>query len=273
MSATTVARARGRSEPRAASRERRAERLVLGLLGFVLVAVAWQLAASAGLIRKALFSSPWDIGARLVRDFMSGELVEHLAVSMAEFSLGLGLAILIGVPLGFLISMDPRVRAVVDPWLSALYATPTVALIPLIIVVMGIGMASKVLVVWLEAIVAIVVATAAGVGSCDHRHLDLATSFRAPRGLLMRSVVLPTALPHVITGVRIAVGRSLIGVIVAELLASNAGIGFFINRAGGTFDTNGVMAGIVILGVIGVTFGEILRRVERRFEKWRPEIS
>jgi NitT/TauT family transport system permease protein len=160
----------------------------------------------------------------------------------------------------------------VEPWLDAIYATPTIAFVPLIIIILGIGLTQKVFVVWLEAIFVIVVTVMAGVQAAEHRHLETARSFRASRWLRFTSVILPTSVPYILTGLRLGATRALVGVVVAELFAANAGIGFYIKFSGTTLRTDRVMLGVILLGLFGVVVGEVIRRVENRFERWRPAI-
>ena len=138
--------------------------------------------------------------------------------------------------------------------------------------VFGLGMESKVILVFLLAFFSVIVSTVAGVRSVAERHLDLARSFGASRWLEFRSVILPSTFPFMLTGTRIATGRALVGVIVAEELAANEGIGHYIELYGQLLQTQRAMLGVIILGLFGILFGEGVRRIEKRFEAWRPEI-
>ncbi len=249
------------------------DRIVYGLIGFVIVLPLWQAVSWLGWVKKVLISSPLDIIAVGWRDLVvTGYLLPHLWVSAQEYMVGFLLAAVSGIALGFLLGMNRRLQHLFDPWLDAIYATPTIALVPLIILVFGIGFPQKVIVVWLEAIFVITVSVVAGVHAAEKRHLDTARSFRAGRGLRFRSVVLPSSVPFVLTGLRLGATRALVGVVVAEFLASNAGLGFYINFSGTTLRTDRVMLGVLILGLFGIAVGEAIRRVENRFEKWRPAI-
>lgn len=250
----------------------RNERLFFGALGFVGVIVLWESVVRLGLIRRSLMSSPTLVVETAINDFGNGILQPHIQTSLLEFSTGFAAALITGIPLGLAIGWFRRLNYVVDPWLSAIYATPTIALVPLIILVFGIGLESKIVVVWLEAIFMIVVSTLTGVQSVDHRHREIARSFKAPQWLTFRSVVLPSSVPFILTGIRLGAGRALVGVVVAELIASNVGIGFYISYAGVTLNTSRVMLGVILLGIFGITMGEIVRRIELRFDAWRPEI-
>jgi NitT/TauT family transport system permease protein len=248
------------------------ERVVFGVLGFVGISTLWEVASNTGIFRKSLLSSPTLIWHAAVTDFGSGTIWPHITTSLTEFSFGFFLALVIGIPLGLLIGMFRRVDFFASVLLSGIYATPKVAIVPLIILVAGIGLEAKLIVVFLLTIFAVVVSTVAGVHSVAERHLDITKSFGASRWLMFRSVVLPSTFPFILTGIRIGAGRALVGVVTAEFLAANEGIGYYISLYGVFLDTSRVMLGIVLLGLFGVALGELLRLIERRFEVWRPEI-
>jgi NitT/TauT family transport system permease protein len=250
------------------------ERLVFGLLGFLIVLPLWELVVHFELVKRVTISSPSLIFEAALKDLAPGGVLwPHLGRSSQQFVLGLGLALLTGVPLGLALGLFRRLNYLLDPWLSAIYATPTIALVPLIVLVLGLGLESKVFIVWLEAIFVIVVSTMAGVHAAEARYLDLARSFGASRWLTFRSVILPSSLPFILTAFRLGTTRGVVGVVVAEFFSANAGIGFFINFSGTTLRTDRVMLGVIILGIIGMILGEAVRRLERRYEKWRPDIT
>jgi ABC-type nitrate/sulfonate/bicarbonate transport system permease component len=259
-----------------------------GLVGFFVVVIPWELIVQAGMIKKVVLSHPTAILQTGFQDLfvfttkvLADETVvsvppvlwPHLQISITEYLLGFGLAAVTGIFLGLLLGMNRRTQYLVEPWLDAIYATPTIALVPLIIIILGLGLEKAIFVVWLEAIFVIVVTIMTGVHSVEKSHMDTATSFGATRWLRFRSVILPTAVPFILTGLRFGATRALVGVVVAELLASNAGIGFYINSSGTFLRTDKVMFGVVLLGLFGIVVGEGIRRIENRFEKWRPAIK
>ena len=254
------------------ARIRAYERLFYGILGFVVVLAVWELAGDLGLYRKSLLSTPSLVWTAAVQDFGSGTIWPDLRTSGIEFALGFISALIVGIPLGFAIGLFARVDDTVSPLLYGIYSTPKAAIAPLIILVFGIGLESKVILVFLLTFFSIIVSTVSGVRAVNERHLDLAQSFGASRMLRLRSVVLPSTFPFILTGIRIATGRALVGVIVAEELAANEGIGHYIELYGAFLQTSRVMLGVVLLGVFGVALGEIVKRVEKRYEVWRPEI-
>jgi len=254
------------------ARIRTNERLFYGILGFVAVLAVWELAGDLGLYRKSLLSTPSLVWAAAVQDFGSGTIWPDLRTSGIEFTLGFVSALIVGIPLGFAIGLFARVDDTVSPLLYGIYSTPKAAIAPLIILVFGIGLESKVILVFLLTFFSIIVSTVSGVRAVNERHLDLAQSFGASRMLRFRSVVLPSTFPFILTGIRIATGRALVGVIVAEELAANEGIGHYIELYGAFLQTSRVMLGVVLLGVFGVVLGEAVKRIEKRYEVWRPEI-
>lgn len=253
------------------------ERVVFGLIGFIVVIVAWELVSSSdyglGLVKRVQLSSPTLIFDAAINEITTGEIWPHLAESSKAYFIGLGSALVTGIPLGLAIGWFRRLNYVVDPWLSAIYATPSVALIPLIILIFGIDLEAKVVVVWLGTIFEITVSAAAGVHAADAKFHDIAQSFGASRWTIFRTVTLPASVPYILSGIRLATGRALVGVVVSEFLAANAGIGFYISLNGSFFNTANVFFGIIILGIVGLVLGELVRIIEKRFDRWRPAIS
>jgi ABC-type nitrate/sulfonate/bicarbonate transport system permease component len=251
----------------------RHEPLIFGIIGFVLVLVAWEAAVDMGLAKASLLSSPtriWNAGAT---DFGNGVLWPHLATSLLEWCVGFALAIVVGIPLGLALGVFRRLGKIVDPLLSALYATPTVALVPLVILLFGIGVNAKFAIVFIEAVITITVSTMNGTRSADRRHLETARSFGASKWLVFTSVTLPSTVPFIITGVRIGAGRAIVAVIVAEFIAANVGIGFYISLNGSLLNASRVMLGVLLIGAFGVGIGIIIGRLQRHFDRWRPAIN
>ena len=257
------------ASPGAAGRER----LVLGVLSVGLFLAAWEIVARTGAIHPLFISSPTAVAAAARRLWASGELARHVAASGAEFLIGCLLATAIGVPLGLAAGWYRRLNYVLDPFLAAFNATPRIALLPLIILWAGLGLWAKVLVVFLSAFFPICMTTIGGVRTVSAAHLEVARSFGAGDAHLFRTIVLPSCLPFILSGLRVGVGRGLVGVIVAELYGASVGIGFLINLAGSMFQTDTVFVGIALLAGFGLLFNEILRRAERRVERWRPPVG
>lgn len=248
------------------------ERVFYGVIGFVGFTVAWEIAANTGLFRKSLLSTPSAIWKAAQTDFGAGTIWPHITTSAGEFAIGFIVSLAIGIPLGLAIGWFRRVDYFFNGLLAALNATPNVALIPLIVLIAGIGFESKVIVVFLSAFFAVVVTTFTGVQSIARRHLEITRSFGGSRWLAFRTVALPSTLPYILSGIRIGAGRALVGVVSAEFLSANKGLGFYISFFGTFLDTSRVMLGIVLFGIFGIVLGEVIRIVERRYEVWRPEL-
>jgi NitT/TauT family transport system permease protein len=177
----------------------------------------------------------------------------------------------VGAVVGVVAGWSRTAHDLVDPWISALYATPDVALIPLFILWLGVGIATNATIVFLAAVFSIVINVIAGVRSVDPDLLDVVKAFNASRWTVLRTIVLPTTVPFFLAGMRLASGRALVGVVVAEFVASSQGIGFMMSVAGSTLRTGRVMFGLLILGVFGMLLGELIGRLERRYDVWRPQ--
>jgi NitT/TauT family transport system permease protein len=177
------------------------------------------------------------------------------------------------VPLGLLAGWYRKFNYFIDPWLSFMNALPRVALLPLIVLWVGIGIWSKILVVFLGAFFSIMINTLYGVRTVDAHLLEVAQSFRASQRRIFLTVVLPGSVPFVLAGLRLGVGRALIGVIVGELYSANAGLGYMITVASHTLQTDRLLFGVIIFTLTGVALIEGLRLLERRVQRWRPAVG
>lgn len=199
----------------------------------------------------------------------SGELGHHVAVSGIEFGIGFGISAVAGIALGFFMGVSRTVRGALDPWVNALYATPLVALMPLFLIVFGIGTAGKAALVVTVAVFPILINTAVGVTTTDNAFLEVARAYGASRWATFRKVYLPACLPHIVAGLRLGMGRGLTGVVVGEFFFANAGLGYLVARAGQSFDSPTLFAAILVLTAIAVCLNQLLRTLERRLARWR----
>jgi ABC-type nitrate/sulfonate/bicarbonate transport system permease component len=229
----------------------------------------WELATRIGWVNSLLLASPSAIAVSAWSMFViKGDIYHHLWVSAQELVLGFVVAVLVGVPLGVLLGRNRVVRFAIEPYVMALYSTPQVALFPLIILIAGFTVQSKAALVFLGAVFPIVINTTAGVIGTDPRMIEMARSFTATNSAVFWKVILPAALPTISTGLRLAVGRALIMVFVAELVSSTEGIGYVIVRAGATFDTPRLFAGVLVFTIVGVLLGWGTQVIERRLLPW-----
>ncbi len=252
---------------------RRNENRFLGTLAVAIFLAAWELAVELGGVNPLFTSSPSRIAAAAVEMFADGSIWGHLQVSGLEFAIGYSLAIVIGVPLGILMGWYSRLNAVLDPFVSALYATPRIALLPLLMIWFGIGLASKVAIVFLGAIFPILVNCITGVRTIDGNFIKVARSFGSNDRQMFWTVALPSSVPMLLTGLRLGLGHALVGIVVGEMYGATQGLGFLIAVAGARFQTDKVMVGVILIAALGVAMTELLRRVERRFDAWRADVN
>src|SRR5674476_715260 len=198
-----------------------------------------------------------------------GEFIIQFLDSSELFLTGFVLALAVGAPLGVLLARVRALRIGIEPYIMILYATPMVALIPFILSIMGFGFAPKVLVVFLFTVFPVLYNTVEGARSMRPELIEVAKSFRSCEWALWREVMLPYTLPYTMTGVRQAIGRALVGMIAAEFFLSSTGLGQLIMGASQDFDTAGVFASILVIGVIGVGLTRLGLKIEQHFAKWR----
>jgi ABC-type nitrate/sulfonate/bicarbonate transport system permease component len=266
--ASTATEARGGS---AAMRSRwwASERFWWGVAFTVIVLVVWEAATRGGLVRPIFLAPFSSVVAELFEGVTQGWIWPHIRATAIVWTLGYVLGAVVGIAFGLVVGSSRRASIIADPWLNAVYVMPDIALVPIFIIWFGIGLEFKVWFVFLSGFFFVAVNTLAGVRATEGRFVTVARSFGAKRGKILRTVILPGSVPYIVTGLRQAAGRSLVGVVAAEFVASNEGIGFMTSVAGQTFNTPRVMAGIIILAVTGVVVAELLGRVEHRFDAWR----
>jgi len=255
-----------RRRHRAASRAR-----LISTVSIVMFMLVWEGVVRLHLVNPLFTSSPTRIAAAFAQMIHEGSLGKDLRVSGSEFLLGYALAVVVGILVGVGMGWYADVAAALQPFVSALYSTPRVALIPLLIIWLGIGIWSKVAVVFLVAVFQILISTEAGVRAADESLIRTAHSFGANDRQIFTTIVLPGAVPFLIAGLRLGLGQALVGIVVGELYAATAGIGYEIAVAGETFQTDRVFVGIAILASTAILLMWGLRRLEMRFESWRPQ--
>ncbi len=246
----------------------RHEKGIISLTAVIVFLLIWEITSRLALIKPILISSPARIVTSAIWLFAHG-FTEDIAISLLEFTIGYMLAVLVAIPLGLAMGWYPRFNAIIDPFAQALNATPRVALVPVIIIWLGIGLASKVAVVFLGAFFPILLGTVSGVRATDELLLKCGRSFGATDRQIFRTIVFPSSIPWLITGMRVGVGRAVVGVVVAELIAATAGIGHVMAVAGATFQTDKVFVGILLLAGFGALTSSILQRIENRFQAWK----
>lgn len=252
---------------------RRNERMILSVGGVLAFFALWQIGSDAGLIRKFFFSSPLAILAAGVQEVQVPRFWEDVKVSAIELGVGSFAAIVLAVPLGIAIGWYRRVSLAFDPWLNFFNALPRVALVPLVVLWAGLGVEMKTIIVFLGGFFSIILPTVEGVRTVERQFLDVARSFRAPERLIFTSLVIPGTLPFIVSGIRLAVGRVLAGVIIAEFYAQTEGIGVMIVKAAASLQSDRMLFGVLILTLVGVVLNETIGYVERYFQRWRPSLD
>jgi NitT/TauT family transport system permease protein len=241
---------------------------VLSILGGLLL---WE-AASRLAVDNALFlAAPSQIALAIVKLALSGDLARHIEISAAEFALGYGIASVIGIAVGLLMAESDRAKDILQPWISGLYATPTIALAPLFLLWLGIGIWSKVLVVITLVLFPVVINTEAGLRTTSERLIEMLRSFGASKQQIFFKLSLPSAAPFVLAGLKLGIGRGLIGVVVAELFGSRAGLGQLISQSADAFNMPNLFAAVVVLATAGIAMTAGFSWVERKLVPWTKD--
>jgi ABC-type nitrate/sulfonate/bicarbonate transport system permease component len=239
----------------------------------IIFLMVWELVYRLGLVNPLFTSSPSRIVAAGYGLFATGEIWNDLRVSGIELAVGYVAAIVVGIPLGFAAGWYKRLFFILNPFMDTLNAVPRVTFMPVIIIWFGIGVSSKIALVFLGAVITIVINTTAGVKMHDVRFVRVAKSFGASEAKIFKSVVLPGTVPFIFSGLKIGAGQALINVVVGEFYAATMGIGYFISVSGNSFEIDESFAGIVVVTASGLVLVGILDRIERHFDRWRPRIG
>jgi NitT/TauT family transport system permease protein len=232
----------------------------------ILILAVWELVGP--LVNPILFSHPSKIAVAFYELTVSGELASYAGESLEILFYGLGIAILVGVPLAVLMARFRPLDWALELPVNALYSTPIVALVPLLVLWFGIYMQAKVIVVFLFAVFPILINTYQGVRECDKNMLEVARSFRSPEWRMWQDVLLPFALPFIAAGIRLAIGRGLVGMVIAEFYTTISGLGFMITRYANIFETDKTFVPVILLMFLGVALTASLKWVERRIAPW-----
>lgn len=248
---------------------RQNRKFLLGAFAVAVFLAAWQAVFLVVPLNPLFITTPGLMAAALVKLAANGELLTDLGVSAVPFLYGFGAAILVGVPLGVVMGWRARVAWTLDPLLTALYASPLVALAPLVVIFLGVGVSAKAIIIFLLSVFPFVFNAAAGVRVIDPLLINVVRAMGGTERDLYLKVLFPSVLPYVVAGARIAIGRALIGVLVGEFFAASEGIGYAIARFGDMFELDRMFACILVITVIAVLFTEGIRWAERTAFPWR----
>jgi ABC-type nitrate/sulfonate/bicarbonate transport system permease component len=249
----------------------RHEALILGGTAVAITIAIWQALWAAGKISPLFLSGPSAIVKQFRYGVTQGTLLADMRYSGTNFIIGFALALVGGVVFGIVIGWYRRIRLLFDPFLNALYATPRIAMVPMIIIWFGVGIWSKIFIVFISAFFPILVNTVGGVRNMDRDLLRAARAFCASDWQIFTTLALPGAVPFILTGVRQGVALGLIGVVVGEMFGGSQGIGFMVAYGGQTFATDTLFVGVLIVAFSGILLTWVAERLERHFSRWRPE--
>ncbi len=241
---------------------------LLGAVGIAVVLIAWQVSSMTGLSNVSFTSDPTRIAKAEVTLFKGGEIWKYLGATGYELLWGLLITFVAGIPIGLVLGRSRTLHDLTEPWVNILYSVPYVIVIPILIFWFHIGLTPRVVVIVWAGILPLIINVTTGVRNLDRDYNRVATVFCTPRLTFFRTVALPATLPYILAGVRLAVGRALVGGIVAELFLGSNGLGYFVQNQTSNFNMDSAMAGVVILAVVALILNWSVRLVERRFTHW-----
>ena len=253
---------------------RRIEPTVLGTASIVALLLVWQFLPSLFPMKegtKLFFTVPSQIVGTLWRLFATGAIWAPLGVSATAFAIGLAMAIAVGLPLGILLGRSSALNAMFDPFITAFNATPRLVFLPLLMLWFGIGLWSKVAIVFLGALFPLLINTYEGVRNADKLLINVVRSFGAKEWDIARLVVVPNSLPFIVVGLRLAIGRAVLGVVVAEFFGAQDGLGVVMVRAASAFQVDVVFAGLIVFAALSLVMTGLVKLLEDRMSRWRPQ--
>jgi len=250
----------------------------LSLLSLALLLLIWWSVTALGLISPLFLPAPQQVLSKLLliaspQGFMDATLWQHLAASLTRMLVALFAAAAIGIPVGIAMGLSPAVRGLLDPLIELYRPVPPLAYLPLMVIWFGIGETSKILLIYLAIFAPVTLSTLAGVRNTQQVRIRAAQSLGASRWQLLRWVILPGALPEILTGLRIGLGVGWSTLVAAELIAATRGLGFMVQSAGEFLATDVVLAGIAVIALIAFTLELGLRALQRRLTPWNGEQS
>ena len=248
---------------------RRKVLVLVSQLGFGVVFLSFWQWASGRLIDPFFVSSPSLVFGKLYTWTINGELVYHLSITLYATAIGFLIGSVVGFIVGLIFGKFAFVAEVMDPYITALYSIPKLALAPLFIIWFGIGIESKIAVSASIVFFVVFLNTYSGVREVNPLYIHATQIMGASQWAVMRTVIIPSATAWVITGLKVSVPYALVGTVIGEFMSSNRGIGFIISQATGLFDTNSVFTGIIVLAIVGAIINSLLKMIEGRLLRWR----
>lgn len=255
-----------RERARAVQRRWTTAQIAIRIISLIVVLGAWEYVGRQ--INPVLFTYPTAVAAAAAKMIASGELWKYLSQSLIVLFVGLALASILGICLGLIMARVWVIDVALDTYITALYSIPSVALVPVLVLWFGFETTAKIAVVFLFTFFPIVINTYQGVKNVDSHLTEVGRAFRCSERQLWIHIVLPAAVPYIVTGLRLAIGRGLIGMVLADLYTAITGIGYLISRYASIYRTDAMFVPIATLGVLGITLTGLLRFVERRVAPW-----
>lgn len=252
------------------------ERYAWGIAFLLLPLVLWEVIPRALPLPRGVrlfFATPSEIAVAFVGLIEQGELQEHFNVSALEFLVGLGLAVVVGLPLGVLLGRFRLLDDLLDPFVTTLNATPRIVWLPLLLLWFGLGIWSKVVIVFTGAVFPLLINTYEGVRNTDRLLANVVRSFAGSEWQVARIVVLPSAVPYVVAGLRLAIGRAILGVVVGEFFGASRGLGYMIAAAASAYRADVMFVGILVLMALSLALTLSVKALEGRLTRWRPEAA
>lgn len=242
----------------------------LGLVGILAFFGTWEILTRTEILNPFYFPPFSKIVAKGIELFANGTIWEHMWFSLTNFSIGLVISVVLGVIAGVPMGWYKGVSKTFDPLLSGIYATPLIALLPLIIMLFGLGPMSKIIMTILAAVFPVMINTMTGIANTDHRLITMSRAFGAKDSTIFLKVSIPGSLPYIVAGIRVALGRALVYIVVAEQYGAAMGLGYLSSVAAQRFQMAAMFVPIVIIAALGAGLNELLKAAERRLEKWKP---
>jgi NitT/TauT family transport system permease protein len=243
----------------------------LGVIGIVSFFLGWEISSRLEILNPFYFPPFSKILAKGFELFADGTIWEHMWFSLTNFSIGFAISVVLGVLLGIPMGWYKGISRTFDPLLSGVYATPLVALLPLIIMLFGLGPTSKIIMTVLAAVFPVLINTMTGIANTDHRLITMARAFGAKDSTIFLKVSVPGSLPYIVAGMRVALGRALVYIVVAEQYGAATGLGYLSSVAAQRFQMAAMFVPIVIIAGLGAGLNEALKILESRLEKWKPQ--
>jgi len=252
----------------------RSEARIYGIGSIVGLLVVWELMPHLVTVSEGtrlFFTTPSQIAGTLWGMFATGSIWHPLGVSASGFAVGLGLSIVVALPLGVLLGRSQAVNAMLDPFITAFNATPRLVFLPLVMLWFGLGLWSKVVIVFIGALFPLLINTYEGVRNADKVLINVVRSFGANELDIARLVILPNSLPYIVAGLRLAIGRAILGVVVAEFFGSEDGLGVMMVRASGSYHVDIVFSGLIVFAGLSLLMTGLVKLLEDRLGRWRPQ--